>query len=97
MFNYLAEVSILIIKFDNVFTNGQLQRLWPHYMKLIRLIKRNLDKLNSDDGYFKKLQDQEDFDLDNVQGLENILQKLEFLFTGDIFQVRYLDISYIKF
>lgn len=89
VFNYLGELSVIIVKFDNVFANGQIQRLWPHYIKLIRLIERNLDKM--DTSKLKKLlensQADDEFGIDDVQGLENILQKLEFLFTGDLFQV----------
>lgn len=85
----MGEVAVLIIKFDNVFASGQLQRLWPHYMKLVRLIEQNRGRLDT-----TKLQElyqnQEDFTQDDVQGLENILQKLDFLFTGDMFQVEYL-------
>lgn len=89
VFNYLGELAVLIIKFDNIFTNGQLKRLWPYYMKLVRLIEQNLDKLDT-----AKLRQMypnlDEFTEDDVQGLENVLLKFEFLFTGDLFQVRSL-------
>lgn len=79
----MGELAVLIIKFDNVFANGQIHRLWSNYMKLIRLIERNLDKLDTQ----AFTQNHEEYTEDDVQGLENILQKLEFLFTGELFQV----------
>lgn len=81
---------MLIIKFDNVFAHGQIQRLWPHYIKLIRLIERNLDKMDMSKlkKFSENSQTDEELSIDDVQGLENILKKLEFLFTGDLFQVK---------
>lgn len=86
---------MLIIKFDNVFANGQIQRLWPSYSKIIRLIECNLDQLNTVP--LNQLQENgdnsEEYGPDDVNGLENTLQKLEFLFTGDLFQVVFLTLG----
>lgn len=77
MFNYLAEASVLIVKFDSVLKNGQLHVLWSHYAKAISLAEQNLHKFNGD----------QKFNRDEIGGLSNVIQKIDYLFSGDLFQV----------
>lgn len=68
---------MLIVKFDNVLKNGQLYALWPHYVKAIELAKQNVDKLNGDRLYGS----------DEIEGLSNVIQRIDYLFSKDLFQV----------
>lgn len=81
VFNYLAETIILIIKFDEVLKSSQLQSLWPYLVKALRLAEQNLDKFIA----------KRAFHADEITGLQNILQKIEFLIAGDLFQVSLRD------
>lgn len=78
VFNYLAEATILIIKFDGIFQNSQLQSIWPHYMNAIRVAGQNIEKFNGRSTKFTP---------DNLNGLKNIFIKIEYLLSGNLFQV----------
>lgn len=80
VFNYLAEATVLIVKFDTVLKNGQLHVLWSHYAKAIALAEQNLHKFN----------EERKFNRDEIAGLSNVLQKIDYLFSGDLFQVSQL-------
>lgn len=77
VFNYLAEATVLIVKFDSVLKNGQLHVLWSHYAKAISLAEQNVHKFNVE----------QKFDREEIAGLSNVLQKIDYLFSGDLFQV----------
>lgn len=51
--------------------------LWPYFEKAIRLTEQNFDVLNEKKKYNR----------DEITGLRNIVQKTEYLFTIDLFQV----------
>lgn len=67
----------MIIKFDAVLKNGQFMALWPYFEKAIRLTEQNFEVLNEGKKY----------DRDEITGLRNIVQKTEYLFSVDLFQV----------
>lgn len=73
---------MLVIKFDGIFQNSQLQSIWPHYMNAIRMAEQNIPKFN--ERSFK-------FTPDNMNGLKNILIKIEHLLSANLFQVRQFD------
>lgn len=47
MFNYLAETIILVLKFDSIFQENQLQNVWRQYMNSITLAEKNRNTLNT--------------------------------------------------
>lgn len=61
--------------------NGQFHILWPYFEKAIRLTEQNFDVLN----------EKKKYDKDEITGLRNIIQKTEYLFTIDLFQVNYFN------
>lgn len=80
VFNYLAEAVVLVIKFDNVFENGQLHNVWPQYMTAIKLAEQNLNKFNA------RRTDRK-FEEDDVNMLKSSCYKIENLIGGNLFQV----------
>lgn len=50
MFNYLAEIIVLILKFENIFKDSQLRRVWHQYMNAINLAKNNINELDNAGG-----------------------------------------------
>lgn len=68
-----------------MFKSVQLQYMWTNYTKAIHLQDENVDKLNE----HQLKSGQGKYNSNDIQGLKTILYKLEYLFTGDLFQVNY--------
>lgn len=80
----------LIIKFDGVFSNGQLAILWPLYMNALKLAEQNLEKFNV---RRESSGQKQQFDDDDVTMLKSFCLKVENLIAGNLFQVGFLIFS----
>lgn len=77
VFNHLADATCLFIKFDGIFESSQLKNLWPHYVAAVKVAEQNLSKFN-EGGKISG---------DDVGCLKNIYDGIDYLLSGNLFQV----------
>lgn len=80
MFNYLADVICLIIKFDSILEHSQLKNLWPHYVNAIQIAEQNQRRCRDANS---------DKTGDDANGLRNVFFKIDYLISGNLFQVHF--------
>lgn len=85
VFNHLAEVTCLAIKFDGIFENSQLKNLWPQYVAAVKVAEQNLSRLNESG----------EIAGDGVNHLKSVYRRVENLLSGNVFQVCFNRISFI--
>ncbi|CAD7093893.1 unnamed protein product [Hermetia illucens] len=74
IFNRLSETILQLIVFDEILVSSRLQNFWQTYKKAIYSISRNKDRFNHSYTEYA------------ISGLTNVLNSLEMLFAGSLFQ-----------
>lgn len=74
VFNRLSETILQLIVFDEILVSSRLQNFWQTYKKAIYSISRNKDRFNHPYTEYE------------ISGLTNVLNSLEMLFAGSLFQ-----------
>ncbi|XP_037925602.1 WASH complex subunit 4-like isoform X2 [Hermetia illucens] len=78
VFNRLSETILQLIVFDEILVSSRLQSFWQTYKKAIYSISRNKDRFNHPYTEYA------------ISGLMNVLNSLEMLFAGSLFQFVYI-------
>lgn len=74
VFNYLADLLMIFVLFDEIFTSSDLLRHLIFYKKSVHSVNGNLNKFNNK------------YDGSQIRGLEGVLDELESLFSGKLFK-----------
>lgn len=82
VFNYLADVIILIIKFDSIFQTSAFRNIWTQYIKAILSTEKNIKMFKAKSGNAEK-----SFSMTDTTGLKNVFSEIEHLVSGNLFKV----------
>lgn len=74
VFQNLSRILVQMVRFDEALSRSNYQKCWSGYKKTISSVSGNMNK-------FPKYSEGE------INGLLNVLNELDFLFTGNVFQV----------
>lgn len=77
IFHNLSRILVHMVKFDEVLRRSNYQKCWTGYKKTISSVSGNMNRFPN-------------YSESEINGLLNVLNELDFLFTGSIFQVSWL-------
>lgn len=75
VFGYLADLATIFVTFDQILFKSNLCETWSMFMKSINSLYDNLDQFSGQ------------YNESEIGGLRNVLNELELLFKGDLFQM----------
>lgn len=84
VFQNLSRILVQMVKFDEVLSRSNYQKCWSGYKKTISSVSGNMNRFPN-------------YTESEISGLLNVLNELDFLFTGSIFQVGSYKYSHCSF